>query len=96
MKVDNALIKNLALLSKLEFNKTDLNKITADLQQIFEFVQKLKKIDTNHVKPLIYISEEQNILRDDEVKKVVAKKDALKNAPSKDSDYFKVPTVLKK
>jgi len=24
------------------------------------------------------------------------KKEALKNAPSKDSDYFKVPTVLKK
>ena len=32
----------------------------------------------------------------DEVSMFTSQEDALKNAPQKDSDYFKVPTVLKK
>jgi aspartyl-tRNA(Asn)/glutamyl-tRNA(Gln) amidotransferase subunit C len=42
------------------------------------------------------MSEEKNILREDEINHIVSQSDALKNAPQKDSDYFKVPTVLKK
>jgi len=36
------------------------------------------------------------VLREDEIKEVISQVDALKNAPEKDSDYFKVPTILKK
>ena len=46
--------------------------------------------------PLIYLSDEKNVLRSDEVTAFTSQEDALKNAPHKDSDYFKVPTVLKK
>ena len=42
------------------------------------------------------MSEEVNVLREDKVTEETSQKDALKNAPEKDSDYFKVPTVLKK
>jgi Asp-tRNA(Asn)/Glu-tRNA(Gln) amidotransferase C subunit len=35
-------------------------------------------------------------LREDNIANEVSQKNALKNAPQKDSDYFKVPTVLKK
>jgi aspartyl-tRNA(Asn)/glutamyl-tRNA(Gln) amidotransferase subunit C len=42
------------------------------------------------------MSEENNVLRDDKINHIVSQTDALKNAPQKDSDYFKVPTVLKK
>jgi aspartyl-tRNA(Asn)/glutamyl-tRNA(Gln) amidotransferase subunit C len=37
-----------------------------------------------------------NVLRADEIAHEVSQENALKNAPQKDSDYFKVPTVLKK
>ena len=59
-------------------------------------MDKLSEIDTEGVEPLIYLSEEVNVLRVDEIKHEVSKKNALKNAPQKDSDYFKVPTVLRK
>jgi aspartyl-tRNA(Asn)/glutamyl-tRNA(Gln) amidotransferase subunit C len=36
------------------------------------------------------------VLRTDEIGEEITQEDALKNAPEKDSDYFKVPTVLKK
>jgi aspartyl/glutamyl-tRNA(Asn/Gln) amidotransferase C subunit len=35
-------------------------------------------------------------LRNDEIVEVISKKEALKNAPSKDSDYFKVPKFINK
>ena len=96
MKVDNKLIQNLASLSKLDFNESDFQKIKVDLETIFEFVKILEEVNTDNIEPLIYMSDEVNVIRNDKVKTEISKTDALKNAPSKNSDYFKVPTVLKK
>jgi aspartyl-tRNA(Asn)/glutamyl-tRNA(Gln) amidotransferase subunit C len=96
MKVDNKLIEDLARLAKLKFDKQAIEKMKADLESILGFVDKLSEIDTEGVDPLIYLSEELNVLRTDEIGEEITQEDALKNAPEKDSDYFKVPTVLKK
>jgi aspartyl-tRNA(Asn)/glutamyl-tRNA(Gln) amidotransferase subunit C len=96
MKVDNQLIEDLARLAKLKFDKQAIEKMKADLESILGFVDKLSEIDTEGVDPLIYLSEELNVLRTDEIGEEITQEDALKNAPEKDSDYFKVPTVLKK
>ena len=96
MKITNKLIQDIAALAKLEFDEQSAEQMKADLEKIIGFVDKLSEIDTEGVDPLIYLSEEVNVLREDEIKAVVSQVEALKNAPEKDSDYFKVPTVLKK
>ena len=96
MKITNKLIQDIAALAKLEFDEQSAEQMKADLEKIIGFVDKLSEIDTEGVDPLIYLSEEVNVLREDEVKAVISQVEALKNAPEKDSDYFKVPTVLKK
>ena len=96
MKITNKLIQDIAALAKLEFDEQSAEQMKADLEKIIGFVDKLSEIDTEGVDPLIYLSEEVNVLREDEIKAVVSQAEALKNAPEKDSDYFKVPTVLKK
>ena len=96
IKVDNKLIDSLSKLAKLKFDKKSTKKMKSDLDVILGFVDAISKIDTDAIEPLIYMSEEINILRDDEIVSEVSQKDALKNAPQKDSDYFKVPTILKK
>ena len=96
MKINNKLIKNLADLAKLKFNKTSSEEIKSDLEKMIGFIDKLSEINTDGVEPLIYLSDEVNVFRDDKVSSEVSQKEALKNAPEKDSDYFKVPTVLKK
>jgi len=96
MKITNKLIQDIAALAKLEFDERSAEQMKADLEKIIGFVDKLSEIDTEGVEPLIYLSEEVNVLREDEIKAVVSQVEALKNAPEKDSDYFKVPTVLKK
>jgi aspartyl-tRNA(Asn)/glutamyl-tRNA(Gln) amidotransferase subunit C len=96
MEVNNKLIEDLSRLAKLEFDEKSTEKMKGDLEKIISFVDKLSEIDTEGVEPLIYLSEEVNVLRTDEIANEVSQEDALKNAPQKDSDYFKVPTVLKK
>lgn len=96
MEITNKLIQDIAALAKLEFDEQSAEQMKADLEKIIGFVDKLSEIDTEGVDPLIYLSEEVNVLREDEIKAVVSQVEALKNAPEKDSDYFKVPTVLKK
>ena len=96
MEVNNKLIQDIAKLSKLKFDDSAEEKMKVDLEKMLAFVDKLNEIDTKGVDPLIYMSEEVNVLREDKVTEATSQEDALKNAPEKDSDYFKVPTVLKK
>ena len=96
MEINNKLIQDIAKLSKLQFNDSTTEKMKEDFKKILAFVDKLNEIDTEGVDPLIYLSDEKNVLRSDEVTAFTSQEDALKNAPHKDSDYFKVPTVLKK
>ena len=96
MKITDKLIREIAALAKLDFDKNSAEKMKADLEKIIGFIDKLSQIDTDGVEPLIYLSDELNVLREDEIKTVVSQIEALQNAPDKDSDYFKVPTVLKK
>ena len=96
MEVNNKLIQDIAKLSKLKFDDSAEEKMKADLEKMLAFVDKLNEIDTKGVDPLIYMSEEVNVLREDKITEETSQEDALKNAPEKDSDYFKVPTVLKK
>ncbi|MBI2269576.1 MAG: Asp-tRNA(Asn)/Glu-tRNA(Gln) amidotransferase subunit GatC [Bacteroidetes bacterium] len=96
MKIDHATVDKLADLAKLEFDKEGKEAIVKDLNRILTFIDKLNELDTTNVEPLIYMSDEVNILRDDEVKHDITQDDALKNAPKHDSDYFKMPKVIDK
>ena len=96
MKIDNELVDRLADLSKLEFDAESKESLKKDLQRVFDLVQKLEEINVDGVEPLIYMTDEVNVLRKDEVKNMVTLEEALQNAPQHDSDYFKVPKVIKK
>ncbi len=94
MTPDLATIRRLAELAKLEFDEKQQQEIAKDLGRMLDFVDKLKELDTKGVEPLIYMSDEVNVLRDDEAKTEITRDEALSNAPKRDSDYFKVPKVL--
>lgn len=96
MKITEELIDHIAHLARLEFQGEDKVSIQKDMERMIEFVDKLSEIDTENVEPLIFMSEEINRLREDEPKITVTHEEALKNAPKKDSDYFRIPKVLDK
>ena len=96
MKIDKKLIADLAKLAKLNFNEKSSKAMQNDLKKIIGFVNKLSEIDTDNVDPLIYLSDEINVLRKDNATSNLSQQEALKNAPKKDSDYILVPKVIKK
>jgi len=96
MRINDETIDRLAHLARLEFVDQEKEKIKEDLQKVLGFCEKLNSLDTEGVEPLIFMAEEQNVLRDDEVKQDITHEEALKNAPKKDSDYFRVPKVITK
>ena len=95
-KIDKDTVDKLATLSRLEFDGKGKEEILSDLNRMLDFVSKLNEVDTSNVEPLIYMSDEKNVLRDDIVKQDITQKQALNSAPKKDSDYFKVPKVVEK
>lgn len=96
MKIDKETVEKIAHLARLEFDNESKEAMIKDMNNMLAFVDKLNEIDTSGVEPLIYMSDEVNVLREDEVKVVITQEEALKNAPKKDSDYFKVPKVIEK
>ena len=94
MKIDRPLLDKIAHLSRLEFDEKDAEKMIADMSAIVSWVEKLKEVNTDGVEPLTTMSHEINSLREDEVKPHLSHDRALKNAPKKDDDYFRVPKVL--
>jgi aspartyl-tRNA(Asn)/glutamyl-tRNA(Gln) amidotransferase subunit C len=93
-KIDIKTVDEVAHLARLEFNHEAKVEIIKDMNRMLAFVEKLEELDTTGIKPLIYMTNETNILRDDEPEITLTQKEALKNAPKKDSDYFKVPKVI--
>ncbi len=93
-KIDIKTVEEVAHLARLEFNEEGKVEILNDMNRMLAFVDKLNEMDTTDVEPLIYMTDERNVLREDEPKQTLTQKEALKNAPKKDSDYFKVPKVI--
>jgi aspartyl-tRNA(Asn)/glutamyl-tRNA(Gln) amidotransferase subunit C len=96
MEVNDAMIDKLAHLARLKFDNAEKQEIKTDLQRMIVFVEKLNELDLDGVEPLLHMSDEVNVLREDEVKGSVDRSEALKNAPSHDEQFFKVPKVIKK
>ncbi len=96
MKIDNDTVDKIAHLARLEYTNEGKEEIKKDMNNMLGFIDKLNELDTSGIEPLIYMSDETNILREDDVKQEITHAEALKNAPQKDSDYFKVPKVIEK
>ncbi|MGN6294014.1 MAG: Asp-tRNA(Asn)/Glu-tRNA(Gln) amidotransferase subunit GatC [Chitinophagaceae bacterium] len=96
MEVNDAMVDKLANLARLSFNDAEKQEIKTDLQRMIAFVEKLDELDLDGVDPLLHMSGEVNVLREDEVKGSVSREQALKNAPSHNDQFFKVPKVIKK
>ncbi len=96
MEVNDSMVDKLAHLSRLQFDETEKIEIKNDLQRMIGFVEKLNELHLEGVEPMLFMSDEVNVLREDEIKGSISREEALKNAPLHDEQFFKVPKVIKK
>ncbi|QHS60620.1 Asp-tRNA(Asn)/Glu-tRNA(Gln) amidotransferase subunit GatC [Chitinophaga agri] len=96
MEVNETLVQQLADLARLEFNEQEKTAIKGDLQRMITFVEKLNELDTTDVKPLLHMTADRNVLREDVLVPSITREEGLQNAPAANDQYFKVPKVIRK
>ncbi len=96
MSVTRKEVEYIAQLARLRFKDEELENFTSQLNEILSYVDKLNELDTENVEPLSHPVEEFNKFRDDELKPSIEREEALKNAPDRTDEFFKVPKVINK
>lgn len=95
MKITKEIIEKTAHLARLDFTTEEEKEIQQDLQNMVDWVDKLREVNTDGVEPLISMATEVNRFREDDPGTHLPREQALKNAPQKDEQYFRVPKVIK-
>ena len=94
MTIDLKTIKHISKLSRISVDDDKAKKLAGDMNSIFDFIEKLKELDTDKVEPLTSVAETTLKLRADEVKSGNIKEQVLKNSPDENEDFFVVPRVV--
>jgi aspartyl-tRNA(Asn)/glutamyl-tRNA(Gln) amidotransferase subunit C len=87
-------VEHVAALARLSFSEEEKQKLTAQLNEILRYMEQLNTLDTANIEPLSHVIELQNVFREDVQRPSLPREEALKNAPSKTEEFFKVPKVI--
>lgn len=94
MAVTKKDVEYIAALARLKFNDAELENYTHQLNDILKYVEKLNELNTDDVEPLSHPVENANVFREDKLKQSISTEEALKNAPNRTDEFFKVPKVI--
>ena len=94
MSIDLKTIKHISKLSRISVDEKKAEKLAGDLNSIFNFIEKLNKLDTKNIEPLTSVAETTLKFRNDEVKSKDIRDQILKNSPDENEDFFVVPKVV--
>jgi aspartyl-tRNA(Asn)/glutamyl-tRNA(Gln) amidotransferase subunit C len=94
MSIDKAKIKHTAKLARISFDEKQIESLSKDLSNIFNFIEKLNKINTENIKPLTSILDRSLRTRKDKITDGGIRNKILENAPKKNEEFFIVPKVI--
>ena len=94
MAIDKTTLEYVAELARIELQPKELEKLSQQLQDILDFIDKLKKIDTSNISPTSHILALENVLRQDEPRGSLPSENTLMNAPAREDNFFVVPKVI--
>ncbi len=92
--IDQAQVRKVAKLSRLELTDAEADQFTGQLSAILEYVEQMNKLDTGDVEPLAHCLPISNVLRADKPKDSLGTERVLANAPQRDEQFFRVPKIL--
>jgi len=88
-----------AHLARLQLTQAELETMTRQLSSIVDYMDLLKKVNTDGVEPLAHALAVSNVFRDDEPAPSLPVAEALANAPERRTNvrgeqFYAVPAVL--
>ena len=94
MKITKEEIMYVADLARLDLDEASVDKFVEQIGTILAYMDKLRSVDTQGVKPTSHAIALTNAFRDDNEKNHLANEIALANAPEKEEGSFLVPKVV--
>ena len=94
MKLSREEVLHIAALSRLGMTEEDITRYGAQLSNILENFEVLKKVDTEGVTPTAQPGALCNVMKDDVVEPSMPQADVLANAPRREGEFFRIRPVL--
>lgn len=94
MKIDEAQIKHLANLAKLDITEEEVQRYAEQLSSVLEYIGKLNELDTKDIEPLSQVSGAIDVLRPDLVKQCFTQEKVLAEVPDLEKRQIKVRKVF--
>jgi aspartyl-tRNA(Asn)/glutamyl-tRNA(Gln) amidotransferase subunit C len=94
MPLSCAQVEHIAKLARLNLSPAEIEKFTHELTVILSYIDQLQSVDTEGVEPQNQFIKAENVFREDKVEDSLPREEALKNAPDRDLEYFRVPKVI--
>ena len=94
MKITREEVRRVALLARLELSPEEESRLTEQLDNILQYMEKLGRLDTADVEPLAHAVEIVNAFREDRVTNEPQPDALLANAPDRSKTFLKVPKII--
>jgi aspartyl-tRNA(Asn)/glutamyl-tRNA(Gln) amidotransferase subunit C len=87
-------VKKIAQLARLSITSEEEKMYGEQMSSIFKHFEEISAIDTKDVEPLVTPTDMKLVYRHDKKEVTQSVEDAMKNAPEKSGNLFKVPPVV--
>lgn len=87
-------IKYISEICKIRLTDDELKDFVQEFTEIIGYVDRLKEVDTDGVKPTYFVNSNTQPLREDVVRDGLSKEDVIRNAPEEQYGYFKLLNVM--
>jgi aspartyl-tRNA(Asn)/glutamyl-tRNA(Gln) amidotransferase subunit C len=87
-------VRHIAHLARLGLTDADVEKFAPQLSEILDYFERLKAVDTEGVPPTAYPLDLHNVMRDDVTDPPADTDETLRNAPQRESNFFRVRAIL--
>lgn len=94
MAIDDKTVEYVAHLARIELQPKELEKLSRQLHDILDFIDKLNQADIQGVLPTSHILPLNNVFRQDVMGGSLSSEKALENAPCKQDNFYVVPKVI--
>ncbi len=94
MKITAQDVLHVAKLSRLKVAEQDIEKFTAQFNDILNYADVINQLDTTNIKATAQAIKLQNVLREDVVQGSFSNEKALQNAPQQQDGCYVVPKVI--
>ncbi len=94
MAISEEQAKHVAELAKLSFLPEELHQFTEHLSEVIDMVELLGEVDTSGVPVTSNMSDNINVMREDEALPGMDRELLMKNVPESADGYIKVPAIM--